>query len=78
MANENQTKKDIESLAEQAARELLEAMPTIKAAEPTAKSAVIIQALHTAQSSAAKLTASPPNPSWMKRWHLQTIEGVQP
>ncbi len=57
MATEDQTGEDIESLAEQAARELLEVMPTLKSAKPIERGMAIAEALRTEQSSAARVVA---------------------
>jgi hypothetical protein len=54
VVTENQTEKDIAHLAEQAAGELLEAMPTLKAAQPIERVLAIMQA---EQGGAARLKA---------------------
>ena len=58
MVNKNQAEGDIESLAEQAGQELLEALPDLKAATGAEKTIIIIQALHSPKTTAAKLMAA--------------------
>jgi hypothetical protein len=58
MATDNQATCQIESLTEQAARELLEAEPTLKAASPTETDAAIGLALRAEQGSATRLAAA--------------------
>jgi len=50
-----ETPRDIENLAEQAARELLQAMPTLETAEPIEREFEIFRALHRKQGSARTL-----------------------
>ena len=57
MATEDQTEGDIASLAEKAARELLEVMPTLKLANPIERGMEISEALRAENSSAARLMA---------------------
>ncbi len=54
MVTENQTEKDIAHLAEQAAGEVLEAMPTLKAAQPILR---ILPILRAEQGGTARLKA---------------------
>ena len=55
MAITNQVAGDIESLAEQAGRELLEAVPSLKTARPIERNMAIALALHAEQGGVARL-----------------------
>jgi hypothetical protein len=58
VGSESQFEGNIESLAEQAARELLEALPDLKAAQSTERNALIALALHAEQGIAGRLVAA--------------------
>jgi hypothetical protein len=58
VGTESQFKGNFESLAEQAARELLEPVPALKTAKSSEKNALLALAIHSGQGSAARLVTA--------------------